>query len=238
MKGIIYYTDSRIEDLEHDRVLPTLVRKLISDSELPITSCSLKPLDFGTNIVLDEEPGVITMYKQILTALQNAKEKYIFFCEHDVLYHPSHFDFTPPRDDTFYYNTNAWKCHPRQDIAITYDHLISVSGICVNREKAIEHYEKRIQYCYDKGFDKLPSRNPKWARVMGYEPGKKVRIGGFLEEPIEEWKSEFPNVDIRHYRTMTAAKLHLEQFAHKPTGWVSTTVDKIPGWDIKKLFNI
>ena len=240
MKGIIYYTDNRLDELDRDRLLPGLVRRSLLNSDLPIVSCSLKPMEFGKNVVVNEKPGVITMYKQILTALKEHYKKYIFFCEHDVIYHKSHFDFTPPRDDTFYYNTNVWRCHPRRNICVTYDNMRSVSGICVNRELAIEHYEARIKHIYDNGYDKIPkSQNPKWARRMGYEPGKMTKSGGFRNtDKIDEWKSEYPNLDIRHRLTMTIPKLSQDQFNTPPTNWRQVTIDKIEGWNIKELFNL
>ena len=238
-KGIIFYTDNRLVELDKDWMLPGLVMDSIKASGLPITSCSLKPIDFGNNIVLNLERGVMTYYHQILTALEASKEKYVFFCEHDVIYHKSHFDFTPPRDDTFYYNVNVWRCHPRRNICITYDQMRSVSGICANRELAIRHYKARIAYCYEKGFDKLPkTKNPKWARQMGFEPGKNIRSSSFSMDELDTWKSEYPNLDIRHRLTMTIPKLNLEQFATKPKNWQQVTIDKIPGWDIKTMFKI
>ena len=47
-KGIIYYTDNKLKE-----PLFSLVQKYISASELPIVSCSLKPINFGKNIVLE-----------------------------------------------------------------------------------------------------------------------------------------------------------------------------------------
>ena len=77
------------------------------------------------------------MHQQILTGLQKAKGKYIFLCESDVLYHPSHFDFTPKRDDIFYYNTNVWKTRYPDGFSVWTDDLQQVSGICANRELLI-----------------------------------------------------------------------------------------------------
>jgi hypothetical protein len=109
MKGIIYYTDNRL----NEKIFKVVQEKLLA-VKLPIVSCSLKPIDFGTNIVLNLQPGVETMYRQILAALEASKTDTIFFCEHDVLYHPSHFKFDPPRTDTFYYNVNVWRWKLRE----------------------------------------------------------------------------------------------------------------------------
>lgn len=233
MKGIIYYTDNRIED-----PICSVVQGCIRQADLPIVSCSLKPISFGKNIVMNLAPGPVTMAKQILTALKVSAAEWIFFCEHDVLYHPTHFEFTPPYKDVFYYNTNVWRWDYRGDKVITYDHFRSLSGLCVSREKALEHYEKRLKLIQEKEWDKVPGKNPRWARIIGYEPGKPRRIGGFSDDRIEEWRSEYPNIDIRHGDTLTQIKMTLESFVHKPAGWRESTVDRLEGWDVRDLFSL
>lgn len=215
MKGIIYYTSNRLKTVIKDGVM-----KQLKSIGLPIT----------VNDTPLEKIGALSMFHQILDCLERSTEKYVFFCEHDVLYHPSHFDFTPPRDDTFYYNTNVWRWDYYSDRVITYDHHASVSGLCVNRELAIEFYRNRLKIIYEKGLDKLPTfGNPTWAREMGYEPGKSNKHG---EKAIkEEWKSEHPNIDIRHTRSMTAPKMRLEDFVHKPENWQESTINKLTGWE-------
>lgn len=230
MKGIIYYTHNELKTNGRDKLF-LVVQDLIKESGLPIVSCSLKPIDFGNNVVLDAEKGPVTMYRQILLALESSKEKYVFFCEHDVLYHKSHFDFTPERDDTFYYNTNVWRWHFQKDKVITFDGLVSVSGICVNREFAVQFYKNRLKYIYDNGFDKIETfGNPHWARDMGYEPGKHGEVR------VEYWKSDFPNIDVRHQKNMTPDKITVGSFRRKPKNWQESTIDKIQGLDIKTLF--
>ena len=224
--GIIYYSHLR----PREEILAG-VRKQILKTGLPIVSCTLKPLDFGKNIVLEMEPGAIAYFTQIFTALKAHAAKYVFFFEHDVLYHPTHFHFIPPRDDTFYYNVNVWRWDYLSDRCITYDHHASVSGICVNRELAIDFYDKRLKLIDELSYGKEFSwGNPKWAREMGYEPGK---VSRFSKEKAkkEEWRSPYPNIDIRHTRTMTAPKMYRQDFKHKPTGWWETTINKIPGWN-------
>lgn len=213
---IIYYTTNEL-----DETIAEMVRKRILEVGLPIVSCSLKPINFGKNIVLDLKPGPVTMVRQILAALEASQSEYVFFCEHDLLYHPSHFDFTPPDKNIFYYNTNVWRWDYESAKVITYDHLRSLSGLCVSRNKALAHYRKRLATILENGFDKLPGNNPSWARKMGYEPGKKTG------EIVGEWKSEFPNIDIRHNKTLTPIKMTLESFRHKPTGWKESTIYKI-----------
>jgi len=128
MKGIIYYTDNRLEEL-----IFSTVQKQVSEAGLPIVNCSLKPMPFGKNIVLDLAPGPVTMVKQILMALNVSEAEWIFFCEHDVLYHPTHFEFDPQDKDVFYYNTNVWRWDYGGDKVIAYDNFRSLSGLCVSR---------------------------------------------------------------------------------------------------------
>ena len=236
-KGIIHYTDNRLEKLNREWRLPELAQQFIWNADLPVVTCSLKPMPFGTNVVVDMEPGILTMYHQILKALETHWTDYVFFCEHDVLYHPSHFEFKPERDDTFYYNVNVWRVHPFLNLAVTYDNMVSVSGMCVNRGLAIDHYKHRIKVCYDKGYDKEPkTRNPHWGRHMGFEPGKSKRVRELRSEKFTTWKSASPNIDLRHRLTTTIPKLYTEHFNVFPDGWISTTIDKVPGWNLAYLY--
>ena len=232
-KGIIYYTDNtRLNTFPYE-----LCQKYIADSGLPIVSCSLKPIDFGENIVLEgRKRSYPTMALQILTALKASKTKYVFFCEHDVLYHPSHFDFTPPTDDIYYYNVNNWRWGIGADTAITYNGLTSLSSLCCNRELAIRHYEYRLKVIEEMGLDKLRGREPRWARRFGYEPGtKKKRRGGITNEEHIKHKAEFPNIDIRHRGTFSKPKITLDSFRRKPTDWVEDKIENIIGWDLKNI---
>ena len=222
-KGIIYYTHNECEEY----IFNSAQRSILM-ADLPIVSCSLEPIRFGDNIVLDLKPGVITMTKQILTALERSMEDYVFFCEHDVLYHPTHFDFTPPRDDTYYYNENVWRWDYPNDRLIGYDGLKSLSGMCCNRELALNHYRKKLKLIKTNGWEE--GRDPSWMRKIGYEPGKERRRGGFMDEKKDVWKSKRPLIDIRHGGTITKPKVTLESFIHQPTGWKEIKINDIKGW--------
>lgn len=233
-KGIIYYTDNRLGE-----PIFSIVQKLILNSGLPVVSVSLKPIDFGKNIVLKLTPGYLTMIKQIVTALEASESDCVFFCEHDVLYPLSHFDFTPDRDDIFYYNAHVWRWKYLNNLAITYDRLISLSSLCVNRKFALDHYKRRLKKIKDLKLEGDKRREPQWARRWGYEPGtKKVERGGFSDDNFETWRSKDPIIDIRHGKTFSQSKVTLDSFIHQPTNWRETTLDKIPGWDIKRMFNL
>lgn len=234
-KGIIYYTDNSIGE-----PIFSIVQKQILKSRLPIVSVSHSPIKFGKNFVVNLPPNIVTMVKQIVKALEESEADYVFFCEHDVLYPTSHFDFTPQKNNIFYYNANVWRWWYPKNIAITYDRLISLSGLSVNRKFALDHYRKRLRKILEMGWDRdLRRHEPGWARKWGYEPGtKKTKRGGFSDDDFETWVSEYPMIDIRHGRNFSPPKVTLAGFKHAPTNWRETTLDKIQGWDLKTLFDL
>jgi len=233
MKGIIYYTDNRL-----DEPIYPLVQKYLLETGLPIVSASLKPIDFGDNAVIDGERSYPTMVKQIISCLERSTAKYVFFCEHDVLYHKSHFDFTPPEDNIFYYNENVWRWWFGSDYAIRHDRMLPLSCLCANREFTLDHYKRRQKMIKELGWSEIRSREPRWARLIGYEPGtKKKKRGGFSDDDFDTWNSVLPVIDIRHKRTFSSPKIKLEDFKHKPRWWKEILINKIPGWNLKEIFN-
>lgn len=213
--GIIYYTSNHIKP----EIKEGCWRQL-QKSGLQIT----------VNDTVVGKLGAVSMFKQIFDCLQRAKQTHVFFCEHDILYHPSHFKFVPSKDDTYFYNVNVWRWDYYSYKVITYDHQVSVSGLCVNRELALAFYERRLKIIEEKEYDKIPTfGNPIWARSMGYEPGKVNQDGESALQ--EEWRSEYPNIDIRHTRSMTPPKLNYEDFKRKPQNWREDVIENLPGWN-------
>jgi len=171
------------------------------------------------------------MFKQILAALESSTAKVVFFCEHDVLYSKSHFDFTPPSKDKFYYNENVWKLNAETGHALHYD-CKQVSGICVYRELAVKHYKQRIKRIEEEGF----------TLAMGYEPGTHNRKERVDDIGSEVWKSELPNVDIRHENNLSPSRWKKEEFRNQENcrNWIESDTE-IPGWGktkalIRKFF--
>jgi len=230
-KGIIYYFDNILEG-----TIPVTVRKYISRAELPITSASLRPLDFGDNEAILGKRSYPTMVRQIISCLERAESEYVFFCEADVLYHKSHFDFTPPTDNLFYYNENSWRWLYGDEKAIRHDRMLSLSGLCANRELALEHYKKRQEMIKKKGWSEFVTGEPHWVRRMGYEPGtKSKRRGGYFDCDYDTWKSEYPNIDIRHGKTFSSSKTKISDFKHPPKWWEEIEVEDIEGWNLEDI---
>ena len=230
LKGVIYYTDNNIQDPIRNTVM-----EYIEVSNLPITSASLKPIDFGENEVIDMPRGYPAMVNQIISCLERNPAKYVFFCEHDVLYPKSHFDFTPDRDDVFYYNENAWRWWLGSEKAIRHDRMLSLSCLCANRELALDNYKKRLEVVSQ--HPEGEEGEPQWVRAMGYEPGtKKKKRGGITDEDFSTWSSEVPVIDIRHKGTFSPAKLKEKDFKHAPKWFEEVDAYSIEGWDLERLF--
>jgi glycosyltransferase involved in cell wall biosynthesis len=213
-KSIIYYTDNRLESFIMERC-----QYQIEKMGLPIISASLKPINFGKNFVLPLERGYLTMFKQILTALENSTAEIIYFCEHDLLYHPSHFDFTPPRKDVFYYNEHTYKVDSKTGQALFY-YTKQTSGLCAYRDLLIQHYRERVRRVSEEGF----------SRKMGFEPGTHSPPNGVCHFKAEAYWSEVPNIDIRHNTNLTESRWRQDQFRSQRSckGW--KLVDEVPAW--------
>jgi hypothetical protein len=209
-KGIIYYTGGGVPDK-----VATGVREQLLTIGLPIVSCTLEPLDFGKNIVIEGQKGYLTMFRQILAALEASTTEVVFFCEHDNLYHSSHFNFTPPAKDVFYYDHNWWKIG-KGDLAVHWD-ADQVSGLCCYRETAIRFYQDRIASFDPNNFDRK------------FEPMSGLKS--------ESWRAKYPSIDIRGRWNLTYNKWSLDHFRDKSTAknFAQSTIDQIPGWDTEKL---
>ncbi len=232
-KGAIYYTDNRPKGF----ILKACQAQIKKAWKGPLVSVSLAPIEFGQNLVLTgHERSYTTMVRQIVMALEALTTDIVFFLEHDVLYHPSHFDFWPQKKEIYYYNVNNWRWGIKEDFAITYDRLISLSQLCCFRRTALAHYRGRLKYILDRGLNKIEGHDPKWARVMGFEPGTKPRRkGGFSDEGHEVWRSASPNIDIRHRHTYSPPKYRLTDFKHRPENFRQEKIENLPDWNLKSL---
>ena len=201
MKGIVYYTNNKCEKGIFDSVI-----KILEMTRLPIVSVSHEPMDFGYNIVVPFKSGRVSMFKQMVIGFKASFAETVFCCEHDVLYHPSHFDFTPERDDTFYFNTNVWTLDGKTGRALWYDDpkhpgRRMTSGLVANRELLIKHYEKKI---------KLIEKMGRFShKHFGYAPGK------LKGDRLEVYQSEHHNTDIKHDHNITKGRFDLSKFKCK-----------------------
>lgn len=205
-KTLIYYTCNT-----HEPEIDDLARKYLSKIDLPIISVSLnKEIDFGDKrIVLYGERSPLMMHKQMVKGLELCDAEYAFMVESDVLYHPSHFEFTPKRNDTYYFNVNVWKQRWPDKYFVKTDNSQQVSGMVADRNLLLEYYTKRVPEIEKKGFDRH------------YEP----------RNPRENYESEVPLICIRHSMNLTRSKWSPLDYRNKEyaRGWKEAT--KVPGWN-------
>ena len=213
-KVIVYYTDNRL-----DPTIMAACQRQLKRAGLPIISVSLQPLDFGQNITLDLERGPLAMFRQILAGLEACDTDIIYLAEHDILYHPSHFEFTPERDDLFYYNNNVWKVDAEDGRAL-FHYSNHTSQLCARRSLLLEHYQKRVAIVERDGF----------SRRMGFEPGTNRRKERIDDYGCDTWMSKQPNIDLRHADNLTRTRWNRNEFRNQKytEGW--TEAGSVPGW--------
>lgn len=214
-KAIITYTDNDL-----DESIAKACQKQMMKAGLPIYNVSLKPMNFGKNIVLNLQRGYLTFFKQVVAGLEACKEDIVFMCDHDLLYHPSHFDFMPPEKDIFYYNLNIWRLRSTDGYAIHYDAKQS-NMFCGYRELVLDNYRRRVKWVEKNG----------WSTILGFEPGTQKRVAEFNSDKSEIWWSEYPSIDIRHGKNLTRSRWKPEDFRNgirSCPNWVES--DEIKGW--------
>lgn len=221
-KGMVYYTDNKL-----GCKVAKICQRHLAKQKLPIISVSLKPMKFGDqNIHLPLERGYYAMFQQILAGLKALKTEIAFLIDHDVLYHPTHFDFYPSKKDVYYYNRNVWRVRVSDGFSLHYHFY---SGCCAYRDLLIAHYEARL-----KKIEGMIGRGEHihWRR-MGFEAGTHNREDRIDDYKAEWWSSKYPNIDIRHGGNLTSSRWTKEEFRSQRNcqGWEESTVEKIPGWD-------
>lgn len=105
---------------------------------------SKEPMDWGLNLIQEEEPSVNNIYRQILRAAKLATTPYIAIAEDDCLYHKDHFIFRPPMD-TFAYDGHRWGIHTWGIPTFYWKDRISNAALIAPRELAIETLEERFK---------------------------------------------------------------------------------------------
>lgn len=222
VKGVVYYTHNRHPRKIMEECRAQLLRGIKAKH---IVSVSAEPLEFGKNLVLpyDSRKGFLDLFDRILAGLEESTAEVIFLCEDDVLYHPKHFDFVPPRKDAFYYNVNVWKLRLEDGFCVRVDDCKQLSGLCAYRETLLAHFRERVRRVKAEGF----------TRGNGFEPGTRdLARGGYDDLPAFPYRAQFPNIDIRHDSNATANRWTKEEFrnAKYTEGWTESHIEKIEGW--------
>jgi hypothetical protein len=233
LKSVLYLTDNSLDERLADVCRKKIYE---NSNGIPIIYVSQKSLKYekdepnnnGWNIgVVVGEIGRswLSLYKQMLAGLEACETKYVGIAEHDVIYGTEHLQWIPPTDDTFYYNHNCWLVqwggnHPELNGMYSYwPKRFALSQLVCNKELLKESIKERLSLL-ENGYHMV-----KGLKGAG-EPGvaDKIAIGqleagsgrptqlqrylkGFLKEyKSESFKTEQPNIDIRHGTNFTGAK--------------------------------
>jgi hypothetical protein len=165
----------------------------------------------------------LSLYKQQIAGLKEAKTKYISIVEHDCLYTREHFDWIPPKDDVFYYNENVWFLqwkgnHPElEGMYSTYwGPRYALSQLVANRELHIKAIEERL-YLFEQGAKGIANAGEPGvckeltAAYNLAKSGSHAHLVGYMEKHITKFNADTfrtvnPNLDIRHSSNFTGPK--------------------------------
>lgn len=236
-KGAIYYSHGL-----GDPKLLEACRKQIARGmkEKHIISATAEPVKFGAkNIVLErqEKPKFLDMCKRIVACLEASDADVVFFLEHDVVYHPSHFDFVPPDKKKYYYNINIWRVRKKDGFALWCDDLRQLSGLVAWRETVLANFTERVARMEAKAKELSEEDFNRYVRAMGFEPGTHGRPEKVDDLPAENYLSKYPNLDIRHDDNATSSRWKKEQFRNEryTQGWKEANVFDLEGWEKENI---
>lgn len=208
-KVILYYTDNT--SVNHH--IAYAVKEQLLRANLPIVSVSQLPIRFGKNICIGPMGrSRVSMTKQVLLGLDNTNADIVFIAEHDVLYPPSHFDFTPEDRNTIYYNQNMWRVRTKDGANFKSEYNGAVSQLAGLKWTLRERFLERLDF-FTTG-KPLPG-------LQGFRWYKHKPPGGTSPWcKFGSWVSPIPTLDIRHGENLTGNR----------KGFDLKTSQSIPGW--------
>ena len=221
--SVIYYTANRIPPTFANKIRENI--KEVSGG-IPIISVSHHPIDFGTNIVVDDEVSHVQIYRNALIGAKEATTKYICLAEDDVLYTPDHFTYKPTKGK-FAYNLNVWSLFTWGDPIFHQKEggRRNMYSLVCERNLFIQAMEERFRVWPDD--DKIDLSV--WAEPSKYEK--------YLGVKVQEWDpfySEVPLVAFSHQTALSFGNLG----KRKKQGQIK--LDRIPFWnraeDVIKLY--
>ena len=179
--------------------------------EAPIITMSMKPMDWGLNILQDGEPSASNIYRQMLRASKVAETPYVAIVEDDTLYPKEHFKYRPPLDK-FGYNMSQWGVLAWQDNPVYFHrHRESNLALIASRELLIKCLEERFALV------------PDFFGEVGKERVDKKY--GFKGYPIKKFYSVAPIISFRHKNSIDK----MEQEERKSTD-KSLIAYEVPYW--------
>ena len=215
---ILYYTAHRIHENFAENVRQHLVSTI---GATPIISITHRPLKFGHNICVGEQPyGAYSVYKQILIGALCAKTPYVACCEDDTLYSLEHFTHRP-EDGVFAYNINMWHVWRNNFL-----HRVRCGMLTCIASTATMVANLGRRYAT------FPKREDLESMQVG-EPGRKCAKLGFDPSPMDLFTTAVPIVHFNHHDSLGGSRGARPQ---------DTIVDELPPWgrakNLRAKFNL
>jgi len=209
-KGIVYYTNNNCNDIIFNAVIKRL-SNICKKNNIDVVSVSHRPIDFGKNIIMDLPSRAESIFTQIYEGLLASEADVIYLAEHDVLYHPSHFDFVPINKRVFYYNRNVWQVDYNTGEAV-YKLSRRTSQLVADKNELIIYFEKLLEIIKERGY----------SYKMGVSP-RMHNIKGINNRGVVTFMSAFPNIDVRHGNNFSPYKYNKEK---------EIKANGVPNWGI------
>lgn len=169
--------------------------------DYPIITSSIKPLDWGLNILQTEPISHRNMYRQILRACKIATTPFIGIAESDCLYPPEHFKFFRPPMDAVAYDMSRWLLFQWKPELYSLRRRVTNATLIAPREYLIDALEERYG-------DNSTVPDDRVGEVGRHIHEKALKIT--LHNLVEFW-SPVPLVQIYHMNSI------FWQQAHHPT---------------------
>jgi len=208
---IIYLTDHSLDEKLNKLCQKILLREA---REIPIISVSQRPIEFGKNICVGEiGRSWLSLYKQLKAGIDNVETENIVICEHDCIYTYEHLSFSPPKDNTVYYNNNTWLVQYDSKDKFEYNGMFSfmprryaMSQLVANKEFMRIDTDLRLRVLMDQTDDISVIRAQQWAAT-----GRSMSIGFLIQHklpdhPHQRFTTKIPSLDIRHNDNFTGSK--------------------------------
>lgn len=185
----------------------------------PVITSSIKPVDFGTNIIQTEEYSHYSMYRQLLRASKMATTPYIAVAESDVLYPADHFSFFRPQPDEVAYDMSKWSLYTWRPV-FTLKRRPSNAFMIAPREYLIQALEER--------YGDNPLISPEKSKQRVGEIGRHIHEKGLglpLKKAVEVW-CYHPSIILQTENALGTKQAH---FPFKKT-LGEMKADSIPMW--------
>ncbi|MCP4648830.1 MAG: hypothetical protein GY853_01940 [PVC group bacterium] len=215
-KTILYLTDNSL-----DYEIAAFCRDKLFEAagDIPVICVSQKSISstWLNLCVGDIGSSWNSLYQQMYTGLEHCKTEYVGIAEHDCLYTPEHFLFTPT-EDKFFYNKNHWLYDWGTKVYYRIYFRKAMSQL-ICKTQILKEYTKGVLELLEKGL--FIKSGLRWYG----EPGlyinkyrnyiKRSGITGELKKDfvshINKYESSLfetdsPNVDIRHGDNFTGKK--------------------------------